>query len=69
MKRFEQLASNLEQVLGEIGRPHKTFPTGSAIGVTIVYVLYILVNISYVSFWTKSKTRANALLDDCRAES
>ncbi|KAF2685996.1 amino acid transporter [Lentithecium fluviatile CBS 122367] len=35
-------------VLGEIGRPRKKFPRGTAIGVSIIIVLYILVNISYM---------------------
>ena len=37
------------QVLGEIGQPRKKFPRASAIGVSIVIILYILVNVSYVS--------------------
>jgi amino acid transporter len=37
------------QVLGEIGTPRKKMPKGTAMGVSIVIVLYLLVNVAYVS--------------------
>ena len=36
------------KVLGEIGRPRKTMPIGTSIGVGIVVLLYLLVNVAYV---------------------
>jgi amino acid transporter len=39
-------------VLGEIRRPRKTMPIGTSIGVTIIIVLYLLVNVAYVSTMT-----------------
>ena len=36
-------------MLGEIGRPRRTMPVGTSIGVGIVCVLYLLVNVAYVS--------------------
>ncbi|OCK79263.1 high affinity methionine permease [Lepidopterella palustris CBS 459.81] len=41
-------------VLGEIGRPHKTFPRGTIIGATLTLALYVLVNISYMVVVPKS---------------
>lgn len=35
-------------VLGEIGRPRRKFPIGTAIGVAIVCFLYLLVNVAYM---------------------
>ncbi|KAH8747142.1 high affinity methionine permease [Hyaloscypha finlandica] len=35
-------------VLGEIRRPRKTMPIGTSIGVTIIIVLYLLVNVAYM---------------------
>jgi len=36
-------------VLGEIGRPRRRFPISMVIGVALTSVLYMLVNIAYVS--------------------
>lgn len=41
--------TNWPQVLGEIGRPRKAMPWGTSVGVAIVCVLYLLVNVAYVS--------------------
>lgn len=52
VSRFAQCLTeviNQRQVLGEIGRPRKTMPIGTSIGVGIVCTLYLLVNVAYVS--------------------
>ncbi len=41
--------ADTSKVLGEIGRPRKAMPFGTSVGVAIVCVLYLLVNVAYVS--------------------